>query len=366
MTSRLFSPFTLGGLTLQNRVVVAPMCQYSVADGTPGDWHLMHLGSMAISGAALVVIEATAVEADGRITYGDTGLYSDANEEGFARVLAFCRSVGPARFGMQLSHAGRKGSTTAPWDGGGALSADEGAWITDAPSAIPYLDGWTPPRALDAAGLARIRDAFGAAAARAARLGLDYLEVHAAHGYLLHEFLSPLTNTRADAYGGSLDNRMRFPLECFAAVRAAFPEERPVTVRVSATDWIAGGFDLDQSIAFAEALRDAGCAAIHVTSGGLRQDQTLEPGPGYQIGFSAEIRRAARIPTIAVGQITDAVQAEQIVRTGQADLVALARAMLWDPRWVWKAALALGAEVALPAPYARAHPAMRARPFVKR
>jgi 2,4-dienoyl-CoA reductase-like NADH-dependent reductase (Old Yellow Enzyme family) len=365
MPASLFEPFALGGLSLDNRVVVAPMCQYSATDGTPGEWHVMHLGSLAISGASLVIVEATGVEPEGRITPSCTGLYSDENEEAFGRILAFCRSIAPARLGIQLSHAGRKGSTVAPWEGGGPIEGPQ-AWVPDAPSAIPYLESWTPPNALDEDGLARIRTAFADAAKRAARVGFEYLELHCAHGYLLHQFLSPLTNARNDEWGGPLENRMRFPLACFEAVREAFPDDLPVTVRVSATDWIPGGWDLEQSIAFAEALKARGCAGVHVTSGGLRQDQKIRTGPGYQLAFSSEIRRAADIPTIAVGQITEPVQAETIVRTGQADLVALARTMLWDPRWVWKAAVALGEETTLPAPYARAHPAVRARPFVKR
>ena len=365
MTARLFDPFELAGLALPNRVVVAPMCQYSARDGVPGDWHLMHLGSYAISGAGLVIVEATGVTPDGRITLGCTGLYDEATEAAFARILAFCRSIAPAKIGIQLGHAGRKASTMAPWDGGGPI-AGEGAWTPVAPSPIPYLDGWATPRELDSAGLARIRDAFGAAAARAVRLGFDHVEVHAAHGYLLHSFLSPLSNVRGDGYGGSLANRMRFPLECFDAVRATVPEHVPVTVRISATDWIEGGWDLEQSVALSEALKARGCSAIHVSSGGLRQDQKIVTGPGYQVAMCAEIRRAVGIPTIAVGQITEPIQADTIVRTGQADLVALARGMLWDPRWVWRAAVELGAEMALPAPYARAHPAIRGRPFVKR
>ena len=365
MASHLFSPLAMRGVTFPNRVMVAPMCQYSAQDGVPGDWHLMHLGQFALGGVGLLVVEATGVEPEGRITHACTGLYDDATEEGFARVLGFCRRVGDAPLGVQLSHAGRKGSTRAPWLGGGPLTGSE-AWTPEAPSAVPYLDGWAPPRAMDAAALDRVRAAFGGSAARAALLGFDYVEVHAAHGYLLHEFLSPLTNRRDDAYGGSLEARMRFPLECFDAVRAATPDDRPVAVRVSATDWIEGGWDLEQTVAFAEALKARGCDAIHVSSGGLRQDQKIETGPGYQTDLAAEIRRRVGSPVIAVGQITEPLQAETILRTGQADMVALARGLLWDPRWVWRAAVALGAEVALPAPYARCNPAMRAKPFVTR
>ncbi len=366
MASRLFSPLALGGVVLPNRVVVAPMCQYSAEHGVPGDWHLVHLGQFALGGPGLILAEATAVSPEGRITPGCTGLYSDACEAGFARIVAFCRSVGEGKLGIQLSHSGRKGSTVAPWLGGGRLEPDGGGWPTEAPSALPYLPGWPAPRALDADGLGRVRDAFAAAAARAGRAGFDLVELHAAHGYLLHQFLSPLTNLRTDAYGGSLENRMRFPLEVFAAVRAAFPADRPVIVRISATDWIEGGWDPAQSVALARALKALGCAAIHVSSGGLDQRQRLTVGPGYQVGFAAAMRGGADLPVIAVGQITDPVQAETILATGQADAVALARGMLWDPRWTWRAAVALGEELRIPAPYARANPALRGKPFVTR
>lgn len=364
MASRLLSPFALRGVTLPNRIAVAPMCQYSATDGVPDDWHLVHLGQFAQSGPGLILAEATGVEPQGRITPGCTGLYSDASEEGFARILRFVRKVGNSRFGIQLGHAGRKGSTVAPWEGGGR--AETGGWQTEAPSPVPYLPGWPAPAELDAAGMTRIRSAFAAATERAARIGVDVIEVHAAHGYLLHQFLSPLTNLRADAYGGSLDNRMRFPLEVFGAVRAAFPADRPVILRLSATDWIDGGWDLAQSVVFARALRETGCDMIHVSSGGLDQRQAIVAGPGYQVDFCEAIRREAQIPTMAVGQISAPVQAETILRSGQADMVALARGMLWDPRWVWRAAMDLGEELALPAPYARAHPGMRAKPFVTR
>ena len=364
MASHLFSPMTLRGVTLPNRIAVAPMCQYSAEGGVPNDWHLVHLGSFAQSGPGLIIAEATGVEPQGRITPACTGLYSDACEDGFARILRFARSVGNSRFGIQLAHAGRKASTAPPWEGGGQVTS--GGWQTESASAIPYLPGWDAPLALDRAGMDRVTAAFAQAATRAARIGVDLIEVHAAHGYLLHQFLSPLTNQRTDAYGGSLDNRMRFPLAVFAAVRAAFPADRPVILRLSATDWIEGGWDLAQSVTFAQALRDLGCDMIHVSSGGLDQRQAIVPGPGYQVAFCEAIRRGAGVPTMAVGQITDAVQAETILRTGQADMVALARGMLWDPRWTWRAAVELGEELALPAPYARANPALRATPFVTR
>lgn len=364
MASRLFSPITLRGVTVPNRIAVAPMCQYSATDGVPNDWHLVHLGQFAQSGPGLIIAEATGVEPAGRITPACTGLYSDACEAGFARIVAFARSVGNSRFGIQLAHAGRKASTSAPWLGGGPVA--EGGWQTCSSSDLPFLVGWPAPQALDAAGMAQVTAAFADAAVRAARIGVDLIEVHAAHGYLLHQFLSPLSNHRTDAYGGALENRMRFPLEVFAAVRASFPADRPVLLRLSATDWIEGGWDLTQAVAFARALRDMGCDMIHVSSGGLDQRQAIVTGPGYQVDFCDVIRHEAGVPTMAVGQITGAQQAETILRSGQADMVALARGMLWDPRWCWRAAVELGEELSMPAPYARANPALRGTPFVTR
>lgn len=365
MHSQLFTPLQLGGATLPNRIVVSPMCQYAAVDGVPGQWHLAHLGQFAMSGPGTIFVEATGVEPKGRITPGCTGLYDDACERAFADILAFMKSVGDVRVGIQLSHAGRKGSTVAPWDGGGLIKGD-GAWVTDAPSAVPYLEGWPAPRAMDAAALDRVREAFVDAAKRADRAGFDLIELHAAHGYLLHQFLSPITNHRTDGYGGSLENRIRYPLEVFKAVRGVFPAHKPVIVRLSAIDWIEGGWDMAGSLAFAQALKGAGCEMIDVTSGGLDQRQTITTGPGYQVGFAEAIRREVGIPVMAVGQITEPKQAETIIATGQADLVALARGMLWDPRWAWKAAVELGAEIALPAAYARCNPALAAIPFVKR
>ncbi len=365
MASTLFSPISLRGLTVSNRVTVSPMCQYSAVDGVPQDWHLVHLGQFALSGPGLIFTEATGVEPDGRITLGCTGLYDDATEQAFARIVAFMKSVGDMAIGIQLSHAGRKGNTVAPWHGGGLIEG-EGAWRPPAPSAVSYLPGWEAPVPMDDADLVRIKDAFAVAARRADRAGFDTIQLHAAHGYLLHEFLSPITNLRRDAYGGSLEGRMRYPLEVFEAVRAAFPGDKPVMVRLSATDWIDGGWDIEQSIVFCKALKDLGCDMVDVTSGGLDQAQKITTGPGYQTEFSHRIRAEAGIATMAVGEITDPVQAETMLRTGQADMVALARGMLWDPRWTWKAAVALDEEIALPAPYARCNPKLRATPFVSR
>jgi len=366
MTSHLFSAFDLDGLTLPNRIVVAPMCQYSATDGVPGAWHQAHLGQFAMSGPGLIIVEATGVEPEGRITQGCTGLYDDATETAFAQIVDFMKSIGNSRVGIQLSHAGRKGSTVAPWDGGGLIAPSDGGWHPLAPSAVPYLPGWPPPVEMDDAALARVKEAFVDSAQRAVRAGFDLIELHVAHGYLLHQFLSPITNQRSDIYGGSLENRMRYPLEVFEAVHAVVPAGFPVIVRLSAIDWIEGGWDMDGSIAFSKALKGMGCAGMHVSTGGLDQRQKITTGAGYQVQFAETLRREADLPVMAVGQITDPVQAETIVATGQADLVALARGMLWDPRWTWKAALELGAEIALPAPYARCNPALAATPFVTR
>ena len=354
----LFSPYRLGGLTLENRIVIAPMCQYSATDGTPGEWHLMHLGQLAISGAALLILEATAVTPEGRITPGDLGLYDDANEAGLERILKAIRGFAPGiRIGMQISHAGRKASCRAPWDGGAQIpsSRPEG-WRPVAPSALGFAPTDEAPEMLDEAGIEAIIEAFVRTARRAARLGIDLLEVHAAHGYLMHEFLSPLANTRTDRYGGSLENRMRLPLAVYDAVRAAFPAERPVGVRVSATDWVPGGWDLDETVAFANALQARGCAFIHVSTGGLSPEQKIPVGPKYQVPFAARIRAETAMPTMTVGLITDPHEAEAIVAGGEADLVSLARGMLYDPRWPWHAAAVLGGRVRAPNQYLRSQP----------
>jgi 2,4-dienoyl-CoA reductase-like NADH-dependent reductase (Old Yellow Enzyme family) len=359
MKPALFEPLTLRGLTLPNRVVVAPMCQYSATDGTMGDWHLMNLGSYAVGGPGLILIEATGVEPEGRITHGCTGLYSDANEAAMQRVVDFCRSVGHSKIGVQLGHAGRKASAERPWEGGGPLGPDAAPWTTYAPSALATDNHWPAPQALDEAGLVRIRDAFVSATRRAVRMGLDAVEIHAAHGYLLHQFLSPLSNQRDDGYGGSLENRMRYPLEVFAAVREAWPRDKPLLVRVSGTDWVEGGWDVAQTIAFAERLEAAGCDAIHVSSGGLSPAQKVPVGPGYQLALAAAIRERVTMPVIAVGMITEPLQAETILQSGQADMVALAREFIRDPHWTWRAAAALGGTTSTPPQYQRAVPFAR-------
>jgi 2,4-dienoyl-CoA reductase-like NADH-dependent reductase (Old Yellow Enzyme family) len=358
--SVLFSPWSLGPLQLPNRIVVPPMCQYSAIDGVPQDWHWMHYGSLAISGAGLLIVEATGVSAEGRITPHCTGLYDDAQQAAFVRLLAALRRAAPwVTLAVQLAHAGRKASSEVPWRGGQQIRRGQpGAWTAVSASALPHLDGEDPPEALDAGGLRRVRQQFVDAALRAVQAGFDGVELHCAHGYLMHQFLSPLSNRRHDAYGGSLENRMRFPFEVFDAVRAAMPADRALWVRLSATDWVddGGGWDLPSSIAFSQALKARGCAAIHVSSGGVSPRQKIALGPGYQVPLARAIKQAVGLPAIAVGLITEAEQAEAIVAEGQADAVALARAMLYDPRWPWHAAARLGAQVQAPPPYWRSQP----------
>lgn len=356
MSSQLFSPIALRDLTLSNRIVVSPMCQYSADEGRATAWHLMHLGALSLSGASILCLEATAVEPEGRISAGDLGLYDDATERALVPVLKAIREHSPIAVVVQLAHAGRKASSALPWQGGQAVPPSAGGWQPFAPSALPFKESDAPPLALDAAGLARVRDAFAAAAKRADRLGIQGIELHAAHGYLLHEFLSPLSNQRSDAYGGSLENRMRFPLEVFDAVRAATPSHRPVGVRISATDWVESGWDIEQSIAFSKALKERGVDWVTASSGGLSPKQKIALGPGYQVPFSKAIKEAASVSTMAVGLITEPQQAEDIIASGQADFVALARGMLYDPRWGWHAAAALGATVDGPPQYWRAPP----------
>jgi 2,4-dienoyl-CoA reductase-like NADH-dependent reductase (Old Yellow Enzyme family) len=359
--SALFSPLSLRGMTLPNRVVVSPMCQYSSAGGRATPWHLLHLGSLALSGAGMLCTEATAVEADGRISAEDLGLWDDATEAALVPVLSAIRAHSKVPVTMQLAHAGRKASTQVPWQGGLQIPLAQGGWRTHAPSALTQRPGEELPIALDPAGLARVRDAFAATTRRADRLGFDGLELHAAHGYLLHQFLSPVANQRSDEYGGSLANRVRFPLEVFDAVRAAFPAHKPIGVRVSATDWLDHdsdhGWDLEQTIALARALAERGVDWIDVSSGGISPLQKIAVGPGYHVPFADAIKRATGVTTMAVGLITTPAQAEDIIATGKADLVALARAMLYNPHWPWQAAAELGATVDAPPQYWRSAPA---------
>ena len=362
MTSRLFSPIEIGGMQFHNRIAISPMCQYSADDGSATDWHLQHWMMLAMSGAAMITIEATGVTRAGRITHNCLGLYSDHNEAAAARALAAARRVARpgTRFGIQLAHAGRKASTQVPWQGGGALGKGEDPWPTIAPSAIAFTDSWHVPQALDRDGIAGVTTAFVRAAKRAERAGFDYVEIHGAHGYLLHEFLSPLANRRDDDYGGPLENRMRLILDVAHAVRAALPPAMIVGARLSATDWVDGGFAVDEAVIVARALKEAGVAFVCVSSGGMSPHQKPPLGPGYQVPFAERIRREAGLPTRAVGLITEPAMAEAIIAEGRADLVALGRAILADPRWPWRAAVALGGKVHPPSQYLRAMPTVEA------
>jgi 2,4-dienoyl-CoA reductase-like NADH-dependent reductase (Old Yellow Enzyme family) len=356
MSATLFSPLKLGSLELENRIVISPMCQYSAIDGAASAWHRTHIGNLSLSGAAMMLLEATAVEPAGRITPFCLGLYSDDHEAALARVLDEVREFSDMPIGMQLNHAGRKASSEPPWRGGTLIAAQDGGWQTSAPSAIALRDGEALPAALDHAGLQRIRDAFAASARRAARIGLSAIELHLAHGYLLHQFLSPLANQRTDEYGGSLDNRLRYPLEVFDAVRAVWPADKPLGVRVSATDWIDGGWTLDETIELGQRLKQRGCDWLDVSTGGLSPAQKIPLGPHYQLPFAKAVREATGIPTIGVGLVTDAAAADEAIRNGEADMIALARALLWDPRWPWHAAAQLGASVSAPPQYWRSEP----------
>ena len=361
MAAALFSPITIGGLRLPNRIAVAPMCQYSADDGSATDWHLQHWMTLAMSGAAMVTIEATGVERRGRITHDCLGLYSDANEAAAARALAAARRVAArgTRFGVQLAHAGRKASSRVPWQGGGSLGPDEDPWITVAPSAVAFDEGWQVPQALDEGGIARVIRHFTEAAMRARRAGFDFVEIHSAHGYLGHSFLSPLSNKRTDQWGGSLENRMRFVLAVAGAVRGVLPDSMPVGLRISATDWVEGGFNPDEAVKVAQALKPLGIAYVCASSGGVDPRAKVPNAPGYQVAFAEKIRREAGIPTRAVGLIDEPHQAEEIIAEGKADMVALGRAMLADPRWPWRAAAMLGAKVDIVNQYARSAPTMR-------
>src|SRR5438876_10809103 len=357
MSRTLFSPFKLRKLALANRIVVSPMCQYSAVNGCAVDWHIVHWGQLLQSGAGMFTIEATAVSAIGRITHGCLGLYDDACEKAIGERLAIARADAPPMpVAMQLAHAGRKGSSLVPWEGGQLIPVAQGGWTPVAPSAIPQLEHEPPPAALDAAGIGEIKRQFVDAARRASRLGIDAIELHCAHGYLFHEFLSPLSNRREDAYGGSFDNRVRFPLEVFAAVRAVVPRDMPMGVRISANDWVDGGWTVEDSIALVRRLKAAGCDWIDTSSGGISPAQKIPLGPGYQVPLARAIRRATSMATMTVGLITEAKQAEAIVASGDADLVAMARAMLWNPRWPWHAAAMLGAQVHAPKQYWRSAP----------
>lgn len=356
MSTHLFSPLKLRSLGLSNRIMVSPMCQYSAIDGVANDWHLVHLGSLALGGFGLLMVEATGISADGRISPNCLGLWNDGQEAALRHIVDFCREKGTAALAIQLGHAGRKASTHPPGSGGGPLAAGEGAWQTFAPSAVAYDETWHVPHALDRPGLMRIRSDFVASAVRADRIGFDLVELHMAHGYLLHQFLSPLSNRRDDAYGGELEGRMRFPLECLAAVREIWPAGKPLGVRVSATDWVDGGWNIEETAAFARACERLGCDFIDVSSGGLDPRQAITLGPGYQVPFAERLKRETGMTVIAVGLVTAAGQAERILAEGRADMVALGRGAMDDPHWGWHAARELGEEIDYPKIYVRASP----------
>jgi len=348
----LFSPFRMRGLTLANRIVVSPMCQYSAVNGIAGDWHIVHLGGLGLSGAGLLMLEATAVSVEGRITPGCLGLWSDEHAAALSRVLSIVRRYSPIAIGIQLSHAGRKASSRSPADGGGPLPREEGAWQAIGPDVIPFADR-PPPKMMDRSDMDRIVTAFVKAAISADRVGFDLIELHGAHGYLIGSFLSPLANQRHDRYGGSLANRMRFPLEIFEAVRAVWPAEKPLGMRINGSDWAARGITIEEAAEFAIALRERGCDFVDLSSGG-NQRANIPATPGYQVPFAAHVRKMAGIPTIAVGLIRDPHHAEQALVNGQADLIAIARGFLAEPRWPWRAARELGGAVHIPPQWARA------------
>jgi len=354
MTVPLFTPLKLRDVILRNRIAMSPMCQYSAVDGVANDWHYVHYGTRAVGGVGLVIVEATAVEPRGRITPYCLGLWDDGQVEPLARIVRFIESHG-AVAGIQLAHAGRKASTNRPWKGGGPVPPEEGGWNVVGPSPVPFLPDGPVPEPMTKRDMESIIDAFRKAAKRALAAGFRVAEVHAAHGYLLHEFLSPLSNRRDDEYGGSLENRMRFPLEVVRAVREVWPEEYPLFVRISATDWVPGGWDLDQSVAFAAELKKIGVDLVDCSSGGLSLEQKVQAGPGYQVPFAERIRREVGIATGAVGLITDPEQANGILAAGQADLILLGRVLLREPYWPLRAAAALGVDTGLwPPQYLRA------------
>jgi len=356
MPSALFSPIKLAGLELPNRIVVSPMCQYSADDGVATDWHVSHLGMLANSGAALLVVEATGVERRGRITHGCTGIYSDDCEAAMARMVAHCRRYGVAKLGIQLAHAGRKASAARPWEGAQALKSGDDPWETIGPSAIPFGPNWHTPREMTADDMARVRDAFVDAAKRALRAGFDAIELHGAHGYLLHSFVSPISNRRSDGYGGSLAARMRYPLEVAQAVRAVVPKSIPLGARITGTDWLDGGLTPDDAVTFAKALKGAGLDFVCVSSGAVSSDARPAVAANVNVEFAAQVKREAEIATRAVGMIVTPKQAEGIIADGKADMVALARGFLHNPHWGWHAAQELGADVARPPQYARVAP----------
>jgi 2,4-dienoyl-CoA reductase-like NADH-dependent reductase (Old Yellow Enzyme family) len=369
MTAKLFTPVDLGGVTLPNRIVVSPMCQYSAVDGSAQPWHMVHYGSLAMSGAGLLCFEATHVEREGRITQGCLGLYSDENEEALKPVVEWVRAWMPTvKLGIQLGHAGRKASAQRPWKGGGPLTqadAPDLPWTTFSASALPYDPAakWHTPVALDAAGLKNVKQAFVDATLRSLRLGFDLIELHGAHGYCLHQFLSPLSNQRTDEYGGTMQKRRRFPLEVFEACRSVWPRDKALGMRLSCIEWVEGGLTIEDSVETARQLKALGCDFIDCSSGGNSPAQKIKVEPGYHIPFAARVRKEAEIKTWAVGIITEPEQAEQVIASGAADCTAHARAFMVDPRWGWNAARSLGAELPpLPLPEIRGASILPFRP----
>ena len=351
MTPGIFSPLELGGITLPNRIVVSPMCQYCADDGSMNDWHLVHLGHLAYSGAGLLMVEATHVTREGRITHGCSGLYSDSNEAALSKVIQLVRRLSKNPVGLQLGHAGRKGSSEVPWEGRQFLAPHQSPWQTVAPSPLPFSDGWHVPRELEQAELHRLAEAFAVSAQRAKRVGFDVLELHSAHGYLLHQFLSPLSNQRRDAYG---KERMKFPLEVARAVREAWPRERALGARISGSDWIEGGLGPQDAVDYARALERIGFDYVCVSSGSLVGRAQVKVAPGYQVPFAEKVKRETRVKVRAVGMIAEPAHAESIIAEGKADMVAMARAFLDNPRWVWHAAERYGIKLDYPPQYARA------------
>ena len=365
--THLFTPLQLGPLTLPNRIIVAPMCQYSAQEGRASAWHWQHWANMCLANPGLFIVEATAVAPKGRITWADLGLWDDECEQAMASALRFTRDVAPhTPLAIQLAHAGRKASSARPWENQGRqiAPAEPRGWQTQAPSALPFTAGDAPPHALGEAEIERIIEDFAQAARRCARLGFDAIEIHGAHGYLLHQFMTPLVNQRTDAWGGALQNRIRLALRVFEAVRAAAPNTA-VGMRISATDWMDGGWDVQQSAQLAAALQARGCDFLHVSSGGADARQKLQAGPGYQVPFAETLKRGLTMPVIAVGLITGARQAEDILARGQADAIGVARVMLYNPRWPWHAAAELGASLHAPAQYLRGEPQEHRGLFVK-
>jgi 2,4-dienoyl-CoA reductase-like NADH-dependent reductase (Old Yellow Enzyme family) len=366
MASALFSPITMRGLTLPNRIVVSPMCQYNSDKGSANDWHLMHLGSFSLGAAGLVMTEMTDVNPQGRITHRCAGMYSDDNEKALKRVHDFCRTYGVAKLGVQLAHAGRKGPTLPPAAGGKPIVEGPDAWTPEAPSAIPYDTGWPVPHAMTKDDIKRCIGEFAAAAKRVDRIGYDVIELHGAHGYLAHQFMSPLSNQRTDEYGGSLENRMRFAIEMYEAVRAAFNADKPVGMRVSATDWVDGGWTPEETVVLAGELKKRGLDYMDVSTGGLDPRQKIPLALGYQVPFGEKVRKETGLKTMSVGLITGAQQAEDIIASGKADLVVLGRGIMYDPRWAWHAAEELGAETAYAPKMMACHPKLRPQAFPNR